>query len=81
MTELYGRLPKLRRESSVLLVGHERYLSRTVSESISGGKGSRILLKKAGMAKVAIDSLVAKPSGGLRRSLTPRQIKRTLLRA
>jgi len=76
MTELFGRLSKLKRESSILLVGHEPYLSRMISELISGGKGGRILLKKAGMAKVAIDSLAPKPSGELRWLLTPRQIKR-----
>jgi phosphohistidine phosphatase len=76
MAELYGRLSKLRRESSILLVGHEPYLSTMISELISGGKRSRILLKKAGMAKVAIDSLAPKPSGELRWLLTPRQIKR-----
>ena len=74
--DLYRRLSKLKRESSILLVGHEPYLSGMISELISGGKGSRILLKKGGMAKVVIDSFAPKPSGHLRWLLTPRQIQR-----
>jgi phosphohistidine phosphatase len=74
--DLYRRLSKLKRESSILLVGHEPYLTGMINELISGGKKSRILLKKGGMAKVTIDSLEPKPSGELRWLLTPRQIKR-----
>jgi phosphohistidine phosphatase len=74
--DLYRRLSKLKRESSILLVGHEPYLSGMISELISGDKKSRILLKKGGLAKIAIDSLALKPSGELRWLLTPRQIKR-----
>ena len=73
--DLYRRLSKLKRESSNLLVGHEPYLSGMISELISIGKRSRILLKKGGMAKVVIDSFGPKPSGELRWLLTPRQIK------
>ena len=53
-------------EYSILLVGQEPYLNGMISELISGGKGSRILLKKAEMAKVVIDSIAPKPSGELR---------------
>lgn len=74
--DLYRRLSNLKGESSVLLVGHEPYLSDMTSELISGGRKSRILLKKAGMAKVVVDFLAPKPSGELRWLLTPRQIKR-----
>jgi phosphohistidine phosphatase len=74
--DLYRRLSKLKGESSILLVGHEPYLSSMISELISGGRKSRILLKKAGIAKVVVDSLATKPSGELRWLLTPRQIKK-----
>ncbi|MDA4128978.1 MAG: phosphohistidine phosphatase SixA [Thaumarchaeota archaeon] len=74
--DLYRRLSKLKGESCVLLVGHEPYLSGMISELISGGKRSRILLKKGGMAKVDVDSLASRPSGVLRWLLTPRQIKK-----
>lgn len=74
--DLYRRLSKLKGESSILLVGHEPYLSGMISELISDGKGSRITLKKSGMAKVVVSSLGTKPSGQLKWLLTPRQIKR-----
>jgi phosphohistidine phosphatase len=74
--DLYRKLSKLRQGSSVLLVGHEPYLSGLISELISGGRGVRILLKKGGMAKVVANSFTPKPSGELKWLLTPRQIKR-----
>jgi phosphohistidine phosphatase len=55
--DLYRRLSKLKGESSILIVGHEPYLSGVISELISGSKGSRIILKKSGMAKVVLSSL------------------------
>ena len=75
-TQLYKRLAKLREDSSVLIVGHEPYLSSLLSELISGNPRARISLKKAGMAKVTIDSLTPKASGELKWLLTPRQIKK-----
>jgi phosphohistidine phosphatase len=74
--DLYRRLSKLKGESSILLVGHEPYLSGVISELISGSKGSRINLKKSGMARVVVNSLGTKPSGELKWLLTPRQMKR-----
>lgn len=74
--DLYRRLSKLKGESSILIVGHEPYLSGVISELISGSKGSRIILKKSGMAKVVVSSLGTKPSGQLKWLLTPRQMKR-----
>ncbi len=73
---LYEHLATLNQESSVLMVGHEPYLSFLVSDLISGNTRSRIVLKKAGMAKVSINSLTPKASGELRWLLTPRQIKK-----
>ena len=60
----------------MLIVGHEPYLSSLLSELISGNPRARISLKKAGMAKVTIDSLTPKASGELKWLLTPRQIKK-----
>jgi phosphohistidine phosphatase len=73
---LYERLAGLKQESSVLLIGHEPYLSFLISDLISGTTRCRIALKKAGMAKVVINSLTPKASGELRWLLTPRQIKK-----
>ena len=48
--EFYSALSKLKRESVVLVVGHEPYLSQMISESISQSD-CRIDLKKAGLAE------------------------------
>jgi len=73
---LYERLKRLKQESSVLLVGHEPYLSFLISDLISGNTRARIVLKKAGMAKVSVSELTPRASGELRWLLTPRQIKK-----
>jgi phosphohistidine phosphatase len=75
-TELYRRLSNFRQDDLILLVGHEPYLSTLISEVISGSTNSRISLKKAGMAKLRINSFLPKPSGELRWLLTPKQIRR-----
>ena len=73
---LYARLSKLKQDSSVLVVGHEPYLSLLISELISGNTRCRMVIKKAGLAKVEVSSLTPRPSGELRWLLTPRQVKR-----
>jgi len=72
----YKRLAKLKSDLTVLLVGHEPYLSEMISEIISSDSQSRISLKKAGMAKLEVDSLSPAAHGELRWLLTPRQIKK-----
>jgi phosphohistidine phosphatase SixA len=47
-----------------------------IGEVISGTKQARIILKKAGVAKVEVTSMVPKPSGELRWLMTPRQMKK-----
>src|ERR1700730_6508706 len=44
--ELFRRLSRMKPDSTVLLVGHEPYLSGMISESISGDSHARIVLKK-----------------------------------
>jgi phosphohistidine phosphatase len=73
---LYRRLSKLRADSSVLVVGHEPYLGVMIGELIGGRPGVRVALKKAGLAKVELTSLVPVPSGELRWLLTPKLVKR-----
>lgn len=73
---LYKRLARLKQDSSVLLVGHEPYLSTMISELISGKRESRISLKKAGLAKVELTAMLPVPSGELRWLLTPRLAKK-----
>ncbi len=74
-SDLYRRLSKVK-DSDILLVGHEPYLSTMIGEIVSGNGESRITLKKAGLAKLRITSLVPKPSGELRWLLTPKQIRK-----
>ena len=72
---LYRRLAKLRQDSSVLLVGHEPYLSEMVGELI-GRRGARVSIKKSGLVRVELTSLVPTPSGELRWLLTPRLLRK-----
>src|SRR5271155_4925524 len=73
---LYRRLSKLKPDSSVLVVGHEPYLSSMIGELIGGRTQVRIVLKKAGLAKVELTSTLPAPSGNLRWLLTPRLVKK-----
>jgi phosphohistidine phosphatase len=73
--QFYGRLSKLKSESTVLVVGHEPYLSTMICEII-GALGGHIVLKKGGLARVQIDAFVPKVSGKLRWLLSPRLLKK-----
>ena len=73
---LYRRLSKLKQDSSVLIVGHEPYLSSVISEITAGKRGAHIALKKAGIAKVEVNSLSPVPDGELRWLLTPKLLKK-----
>lgn len=74
-SSFYMRLSEFKENSTVLIVGHEPFLSSLIGDLIAGKSTSHIVLKKAGLAKVAIDSLSPKASGRLRWLLTPRQLK------
>ena len=74
--ELYKRLSKMDQQSSVLVVGHEPYLSIMIGDIISGNASSHIDLKKGGMARIRIDTFSPRVSGELRWLLTPKQIKK-----
>ena len=69
--ELYRKLSQqFKKDSSILIVGHEPYLSSLISEVISernhdGIASGRVVLKKAGLAKVRITS--SSPSNDSRR--------------
>jgi phosphohistidine phosphatase len=73
--DLYRRLSKMKQDADVLLVGHEPFMTTVISEIISGSLSAKISLKKAGLARVQIDSFTPKASGELRWLLTPKQIK------
>jgi len=73
---LYGRLSRMKRDSSILIVGHEPYLSTTIGDLITGGRDARILLKKAGVARLELSVFSPTPQAELRWLLTPRIAKR-----
>ncbi|MGC2669758.1 MAG: histidine phosphatase family protein [Candidatus Nitrosopolaris sp.] len=78
-SKLYNILNQYTRESSVLMIGHEPYLSNIMYDMIFQknrvNQRGRINLKKAGLAKIRIISLTPNISGELRWLLTPRIIK------
>ena len=74
--ELYLKLSQFKPESSVLVVGHEPYLSTMISEIIFDGGTGRIVLKKAGLAKITMTTFHPKIKGELRWLLTPKHLKK-----
>jgi phosphohistidine phosphatase len=78
-SKLYNILNQYTRESSVLMIGHEPYLSNIMYDMIFQknrvNQRGRINLKKAGLAKIRIISLTPNIIGELRWLLTPRIIK------
>ena len=78
-SKLYIILNQYTRESSVLMIGHEPYLSNMMYDMIFQknrvNQLGRINLKKAGLAKIRIISLTPNISGELRWLLTPRILK------
>jgi phosphohistidine phosphatase len=75
-SELYRKLSQFKPESSVLVVGHEPYLSTMISEIAFGSGASGIVLKKAGLAKLTVSSYQPKIKGELRWLLTPKHLKK-----
>ena len=77
--EFYRRLGKLRSASRVLCVGHEPYLTSAINDIAGRGseKGAiRIVLKKAGLARLTVTGFTPRVTGELRWLLTPKQIRR-----
>jgi phosphohistidine phosphatase len=73
--EFYSILSKLKQDSVVLVVGHEPYLSEMISEGISQSD-CRINLKKAGLARIRVLSILPNLKGELRWLLTPKILKK-----
>jgi phosphohistidine phosphatase len=84
---LFNRLRhQFKIESTILMIGHQPYLSNMIYEIISRGimrkgtgggdrRATTIILKKGGLAKVRITSLNPSINGELRWLLTPRILK------
>ncbi len=83
-TDLYRKLSeKFKQDSSILIVGHEPYLSSLISEILSKGDvmdadAGHLVLRKAGLAKVRLTSLRPRVQGELRWLLTPKLMKKIL---
>ncbi|MDE1829080.1 MAG: phosphohistidine phosphatase SixA [Thaumarchaeota archaeon] len=73
--QLYNKLSNLKQDSSVLIVGHEPDLSELIGDAISNGE-CRIDLKKAGLARIRVTTILPKLKGELRWLLTPKHLKR-----
>jgi phosphohistidine phosphatase len=77
-SKLYQRLNQYTRESTILMVGHQPYLTNIISDMIFQKRVNQvgqINLKKAGLAKIRVTSLTPNTSGELRWLLTPRILK------
>jgi phosphohistidine phosphatase len=77
---LYRKLGRQRAGTSILVVGHEPYLTTAINELASKGNtrdgGTRILLKKGGLARVSLSGSGARVSGELRWLLSPKLMRK-----
>ncbi len=69
VNEINDKAPK-----SILLVGHEPYLSQFVSLLVAGDSGLALTLKKGGLCKLSSESLTAGRCATLDWLLTPKQM-------
>ena len=74
-SDLYRMLSSLKEGTSILLVGHNPYLSEMISEMVTDGKYGRIDIKKAGIARIRVTNLTPKFKGELRWLITPRLLR------
>ena len=72
---LYQKLARIETSSSVVIVGHEPYLTSMIGEVI-GAPDARLVLKKGGLAKVRITSVAPTLHGELRWLITPKLMTR-----
>ena len=85
LLDFYNKILKYKDTSSILIVGHEPYLSSMINDIISNNddadrnynkNNNNIILKKAGLSRIKITSTVPKLKGELRWLLTPRILKK-----
>ena len=79
--DFYNKISKYKDRSSILIVGHEPYLSGMINDIISNDNynknhNNNIILKKAGLSRIKITSTVPKFKGELRWLLTPRILRK-----
>jgi len=73
---LVDKLSKLKEDSTILLVGHEPFLSSFISEIAFGNPSGNLVLKKGGFAKLRILSYFPKMTAELRWLLSPKLMRR-----
>lgn len=73
---LVEKLSNLKEDSTILLVGHEPFLSSFISEIVFGIPNGNLVLKKGGFAKLRILSNFPKMTAELRWLLSPRLMRR-----
>jgi phosphohistidine phosphatase len=85
LLDFYNKISEYKDTSSILIVGHEPYLSSMINDIISNNADTdrnyntnhnNIILKKAGLSRIKITSTIPKLKGELRWLLTPRILKK-----
>jgi phosphohistidine phosphatase len=79
LADLYKKLSQFKPGSEIIIVGHEPQLSTAIAEVVFGKAAAapgKIVLKKAGLAKVSITSFQPSVQGELRWLLAPKHMKR-----
>jgi phosphohistidine phosphatase len=77
--ELYKKLSQLKSDSLLLIIGHQPYLSEMIGNLIfdyDSDNDPRIILKKSGLAKIVITSLMPTMKGELRWLLSPKLLRK-----
>jgi phosphohistidine phosphatase len=74
-SDLYRTLASFKEGTSVLVVGHNPFLSEMISEVVADGKYGRIDIKKGGVARIRVTNLTPRFKGELRWLITPRLLK------
>jgi phosphohistidine phosphatase len=71
----YQKLSSFKEGTSILVVGHNPYLSEMVSEMFADEKYGRIDIKKGGIVRIRVTSATPKLKGELRWLITPRLLR------
>jgi phosphohistidine phosphatase len=73
---LVDRLSKLKEDSTILMVGHEPFLSSFISEIAFGNPSGNLVLKKGGFVRLRVLSNFPKMTAELCWLLSPRLMRR-----
>ncbi len=63
-------------DASILLVGHEPYLSQLIGVLVAGDEAARVTVKKAGLCKLSVQTLRYGQCASLEWLLAPAQLER-----